>query len=137
MANESYHQDLCQVEALNTQLLMRVTALEVTQDHPIEIPDSPVPIPILAPGGNLLVEIDDGVDNEAAQVITEDQTEVVVRRRVMIREGGAFGVAREFYEEGEDLMDVICWVEAWDAEISRYRPALGYDDLNYIPDVQE
>ena len=43
----------------------------------------------------------------AVQVITEDQVEGWVRRRVMIEEGGVFGVAREFYEEGEDIMDVL------------------------------
>ena len=132
---ESYCQDLHQVESLNTQLLMWMTALEATQDHPLEIPDSPVPILVPPPVLGLesvLVEI-----NEAAQVIMEDQVEGVVRRRVTIREGGVFGVAREFYEEGEDLMDVICQVEAQDAEISRYRPTPDYNDPNYIPDVQE
>ena len=63
--------------------------------------------------------------------------EGVVRRKVMIRERGVFRVAREFYEEGKDLMDMIHCVEAWDMEIPRYRLALDYDDLNYIPDVQE
>ena len=84
-----------------------------------------------------MVEIDDGVDNEAAQAIAEDQAEGVVRRRVTIMEGGAFRVAREFYKEGKDLMDVIHQVEAWDAEIPRYRPAPDYNNPNYIPDVQE
>ena len=55
----------------------------------------------------------------------------------MIEEGGVFRVTGEFYEEGEDIMDVICRVEAQDAEIPRYQPALSYDDPNYIPDVQE
>ena len=84
-----------------------------------------------------MVEIDDRVDNEVAQAIAEDQAEGVGRRRVTIREEGVFGVAREFYEEGEDLMDVIHQVEAWDAEIPRYRPAPDYNNPNYIPDVQE
>ena len=48
-----------------------------------------------------------------------------------------FRVAGEFYEEGEDLMDVIHWVEAQDVEIPQYRPAPDYDDPDYIPDVQE
>ena len=80
--------------------------LEVTQDHLIIIPDSLLPVPIPAPGGNLLVKIDDGVDDEAVQAIAEDQAEGVVRRRVMIEEGGVFGVVGEFYE-GEDIMDVL------------------------------
>ena len=111
--------------------------LEVTQDHLIIIPDSPLPVPIPAPGGNLLVKIDDGVDDEAVQAIAEDQAEGVVRRRVMIEEGGVFGVVGEFYEEGEDIMDVLRRVEVWDTKIPQYRLAPSYDDLNYIPDRQE
>ena len=72
VASESYCQDLCQVERLNSELLVQVTALEATQDHLIVIPDSPPPIPIPAPGENLLVEIDNGTDNAAVQVIAED-----------------------------------------------------------------
>ena len=101
------------------------------------IPDSLLPIPILAPRGNLLVEIDDGVDDKRVQAIAEDQAEGVVRRRVMIKEGGVFGVAGEFYEEGEDIMDVLRQVEVWDTKIPQYRLAPSYDDLNYIPDRQE
>ena len=46
-------------------------------------------------------------------------------------------MAREFYTEGEDLMDVIHWVEAQDTEIPRYRLAPDYNDPNYILDIQE
>ena len=70
-------------------------------------------------------------------MITEDQVEGVMRWRVMIEEGGVFGIAGEFYEEGEDIMDVFRWVKAQDAEIPQYRAPLDYEDLNYIPDVQE
>ena len=110
--------------------------LEVTCDHPIIIPDSPPPILIPAPGGDLLVEIDDGVDNERAQAIVEDQVEGVVRRRMTIKDGGVFRVAGEFYEEGEDIMDVLRQVEVWNAEIPCYRPAPSYNDPNYVPDRQ-
>ena len=65
------------MERLNSQLIMRVTALEGCRDNLIVVPDSPPPILIPAPGGNLLVEIMDGADNDTAQVITEDQAEVV------------------------------------------------------------
>ena len=34
-----------------------------------------------------------------------------------IEEGGVFRVAGEFYEEGEDLIDVLRQVEVQDAEI--------------------
>ena len=53
------------MEALNTQLLMWVTALKATRDHPLEIPDSPTPVPVLPlvlGPESVLVEIDDGVD---------------------------------------------------------------------------
>ena len=116
---------------------MWVTALEGTQDSPILIPDSLELIPIPAPGGNLLVEIEDSTDDVAVQAIMEDQVEGVGRRRVMIKEGGIFRVVGELYEEGEDIMDVLRRVEAWDAEIPQYRAPLGYDDPDYIPDVQE
>ena len=107
IASESYCQDLHQVERLNSELLAWVMALEATWDHLIIIADSPPPIPIPAPGGNLLVEIKDGTNNAAVQVIAEDQVEGRVRRRMMIEEGGVFRVAGEFYEEGEDIMDVL------------------------------
>ena len=51
---------------MNSELLVWVTVLEVTWDHPIMILDSPPTILILAPGGNLLVEINDGMDDAAA-----------------------------------------------------------------------
>ena len=101
------------------------------------IPDSLTLIPVPPPGlgpGSVLVEIDDGVDNAWAQTIAEDQAEGV-ERQVMIKEGGVFGVTRELYEEGEDIMDVLQRVEVRDAEIPRYRPPLLYDD-KYVPDHQ-
>ena len=76
------------------------------------------------------------MDDEQNQAIMEDQAEGVVRRRVMIKEGGVFRIVRELYEDGEDIMDILRRVEAWDQEIPRYPPAPRYDDLNYIPDVQ-
>ena len=38
--------------------------LEGHQDYPIEIPNSLAPIPIAAPGGNLLVEIVDRTNDD-------------------------------------------------------------------------
>ena len=137
LVNKSYCQDLHQVERLNSELLVWVTVLEGTWDSPIIIPDSPPSIPIPAPGGNLLVEIKDRTDNAVVQAITEDQAEGRVVRRVTIEEGGVFGIAGEIYEDSEDIMDVLRQVEVWEAEIPQYRPALDYDDPNYIPDVQK
>ena len=59
----------------------------------------------------------------------------MVRRQVMIEEGRVFGVAGEFYEEGEDIMDVLQRVKARDSEIPRYRPPPSYDN-DYVPNHQ-
>ena len=83
------------------------------------------------------MEIDDRVDDERAQAIMEDQAEGVVWRQVMIEEGGAFGITGEEFEDGEDIEDVLHRVVAQDQEIPRYLLAPGYDDPNYIPDVQQ
>ena len=121
-------------------MLRQVAALKHGQGNPIIIPDSLELIPVPPPGGlgpgSVLVEIDDGVDDEWAQVIMEDQAEGVVRRRVTIKEGRVFRIIGEEYKEGEDIMDILCRVEAWDWEILRYPPVPGYDDP-YIPDVQQ
>ena len=99
------------MEGINAELLRQVLALEHGRGNPIMVLDSPelVPIPpprILGPG-SMLVEINDGVDDEWNQVVMEDQVEGVVRRRVTIEEGGVFGVVGELYEEGEDIMDIL------------------------------
>ena len=139
VAKESYRWDLRQVERPNSSLLRWVVALEHGQGNPIIIPDSPELVLVPPPGGlgpgSILVEINDGVDDEWNQAVVEDQAEGVVRRRVMIEEGRVFGIAREEYEDGEDIMDVLYRVEAWDQEIPRYPPVPGYDDP-YIPDHQ-
>ena len=112
-----------------------IMVLEGTRNSLIIIPDSPLPIPIPAPGGNLLVEIVDRTDDVAAQANVEDQAERV-GRRVMIKEGGVFRVAGELYEEGEDIMDVLWRVEAHDTEVPQYLEAPGYNNPNCIPDRQ-
>ena len=78
LTNKSYHWNLWRVEWLNGELLMRVTVLEGHQENPIEIPDTPPPILIPPPGGNILVEIVDGMDDEAVQAVVEDQAEAGV-----------------------------------------------------------
>ena len=139
IALESYRQDLRRVERLNTELLVRVAALEHGRDNPIKI-DSLEPLPMPPPGGlgpgSVLVEIVDDMDDEWNQAITEDQAEGVVRR-VTIEEGGVFRIVGEEYGDGEDVEDVLRWIEARDREIPRYPPVPSYDDPNYIPDVQQ
>ena len=53
----------------------------------------------------------------------------------MIKEGRVFGVARELYKEGEDIMDVLRRVKARDNKIPRYHPPPSYDN-EYIPNHQ-
>ena len=43
-----------------------------------------------------------------------------MRRQVTIEEGGVFRITREWYEEGEDIMDVLRRVKAWKAECQGY-----------------
>ena len=124
---------------LTNELLVQMMALEGTCEDPILILDSLAPIPIPPPGldpGSVLVEIVDGMDDVAVQAIAEDQVERV-GRRVTIEEGGVFDVTGELYEEGENIMDILRRVEAQDREIPRYPAAPDYNDLNYIPDVQQ
>ena len=68
--NESYCRDLCWVEALNSELLRWVVALEHGQGNPIIILDSLELVLVPPPGGlgpgSVLVEINDRVDNEWA-----------------------------------------------------------------------
>ena len=54
----------------------------------------------------------------------------------MVEQAGEWGVEGEEYEEGETILDVLCRVEAQDAEVPRYPPVPGYDNP-YTPDVQE
>ena len=138
--NEFYHQDLHWVEAINANLMRQMVALEHGWGNPIIVPDSPKPVPVPPPcglgPGSVLVEIDDGVDDEWNQAIAEDQAEGVVRRRVTIEEGNVLGIVREEFEEGETVLDILHQVDAQDQEISRYPPVPGYDNP-YIPDIQE
>ena len=53
----------------------------------------------------------------------------------MIKEGRVFGVTRELYKEGEDIMDVLRRVKARDNKIPRYHPPPSYDN-EYIPNHQ-
>ena len=95
---------------LINELLIQVMVLEGTREDLILIPNSPALIPIPPSGlglGSILVEIEDGTDDAAVQAIAEDQAEGVVRRWVMIKEEGVFGVTGEVYKEGEDIIDIL------------------------------
>ena len=74
------------------------------------------------------------VDDNWNQVITEDQAEGV-GRRIVGEEGREWGIIGEVYVEEEDVGDVLHRIEAWDQEVPRYPPVLGYDNP-YVPDIQ-
>ena len=128
-------------EAVNAELLRRVAALEHGRDNPIVIPDSPDTLPVRPPfvlgPGSVLIPINDDVDDERNQMITEDQAWMEEeRQRLTAEQAGEWGLEGEEYVEGETMDDVLRRVEAQDAEVPRYPPVPGYDDP-YVLDVQE
>ena len=139
--SECQRQDLRRAEEVNTELLRRVAALEHGQDNPILILDSPEALPVRPPfvlgPGSVLIPIDDDVDDEQNQMITEDQARVEEEReRLTAEQAGEWGLEGEEFVKGETMADVLCRVEARDAEVPRYPPVPGYDDP-YVPDIQE
>ena len=60
-----------------------------------------------------MVEIVDGMDDEAAQVIAEDQVEGNVLQ-VEGEEVRVLGVEGEIFKEGEDMLDILQRVMARD-----------------------
>jgi len=99
-----------------------VTALEGHQDNPIEIPDSPVPLPIrihiddahrLVPIEELVLdsEEDQGVDLEVFRV----------------RPG-------EEYADGETILDVLRRRNAREEEVPEYVAPPDYNDPGYVSD---
>ena len=134
-------QALRRAEEVNAELLRQVSALEHGRDNPILIPDSPEVLPVRPPfvlgPGSILIPIDNDVDDERNQMITEDQVQVEKeRQRLTAEQAGEWGLEGEEYVEGETMEDVLRRVEAWDQEVPRYPLVLGYDDP-FVPDVQE
>ena len=111
---------------------MRVMVLEGYQDNLIEIPDSSALIPIPPPRGSLLVEIQDGTDDEANQAVVEDLAEgQYCLEGVDTKELELVG---EVYEEGETILDVMRWLNQRDEEIPRYLNPPNYFDPGYTSD---
>ena len=108
VTNQVYHQDLRRMERLVDKLLIRVTVLEGWEGNLIEIPNSLVPILIPPPGGNILVEIVDGMDDEAVQAVVEDQAEAGVLQVTGV-EARTFRIEGEIFE-GKDMYNVLCQV---------------------------
>ena len=91
-------QELDRLQGLVDKLLVRVTALEGRRDSPIELPDSPTPLPvcILMDDAHRLVPIEELVpDLEGEEDEGVDLEEVF---QVMLGEE---------YEDGETILDVL------------------------------
>ena len=140
VGQECQRQDLWRAEAVNTELLRWVVALEHGWDNPIVIPDSPKALPVrplfVLGLGSVLIPIDD-VDDERNQMIAKDQAQVEEERhRLMAEQVGEWGLEGEEFVNGESMGDVLCRVEARDEEVPRYPLVPSYDDP-YVLDVQE
>ena len=126
---------------MNAELLRRVAALEHGRDNLIVISDSPKALLVRPPFvlglGSVLIPVNNDVDDERNQMITEDQVQVEKeRQRLTAEQVEEWGLEGEEYVEGETMEDVLRRVEAQDQEVLRYPPVLGYDDP-YVLDVQE
>jgi len=117
------------------QLLEQVTVLEGRRDTQIEIPDSPVPLPIhiLLPAEHWLVPIeelnlDSGEDKECWAIV-EDQAQVLEGR-----DAKELGLAGELFKDGEDILDVLWRRNLRGDEVPVYEEALAYNNPGYISD---
>jgi len=107
------------------ELLNRVTALEGHEDNPIEIPDSPVALPvrILIDDAHRLVPIEELVpDSEGEEDGGVDLEEVF---RVM---------PGEEYADGETILDVLRRRNARAEEVPEYIDPPSYNDPGYVSD---
>jgi len=115
------------------QLLERVTVLEGRRDTPIEIPDSPVPLPIRIPENHRLVPIKelnpDSDEDEALWAIAEDQARVLEGR-----DAEELGIAGEAFVDGEDITDVLRRQILRGDEVPVYEEPPDYNDPGYTSD---
>jgi len=117
--------EIDRLRELVNELLNRVTALEGRQDNPIEIPDSPAPLPvwILIDDAHRLVPIEELVpDSEDGGNGGVDLEEVF---RVM---------PGEEYVDGETILDVLRRRNARAEEVPEYVDPPAYNDLGYVSD---
>ena len=113
------------LQILVDELLTRITVLEGRVDHPIEIPDSPVPLPvrIIVDNAHHLVPIEELVlDSEGEEELGVDLEEVF-----QVRPG-------EEYVDGETILDVLRRRNVWAEEVPEYEDPLEYHDPGYTSD---
>ena len=117
--------EIDRLRELVDELLNRVTVLEGRQDNLIEIPDSPVPLPIRIHIDNAhrLVPIEELVpDSEGEEDGGVDLEEVF---RVM---------PGEEYVDGEMILDVLWRRNARAEEVPEYVDPPAYNDPGYVSD---
>lgn len=90
------------------------------------------PIPVPPPGGNLLVEIQDGTDDEVNQVVAENLAEG--EGWLEGAEAEELGLLGEVFQDGETILDVLWRVNARENEIPCYPNLPNYYDPGYISD---
>ena len=117
-----------QIDRLQTlvdELLTRITVLEGWAEHPIEIPDSPAPLPIriMVDDAHRLVPIEELVpDSEGEEDQGVDLEEVF---RVM---------PGEEYADGEMILDVLWRRNTRAEEVPKYIDPPAYNDPGYVSD---
>ena len=125
LITEAHRKDheIDQLQGLVNELLNRVTVLEGCQDNPIEIPDSPVPLPvwIQVDDAHRLVPIKELVPDPEGEGEGVDLEEVF-----RVRPG-------EEYEDGETILDVL-QRNARAEEVPKYEEPPSYNDPGYVSD---
>jgi len=117
-----------QIDRLQTlvdELLTRNMVLEGRAEHPIEIPDSPVPLPIriVVDDAHHLVPIEELVlDSEGEEDQGVDLEEVF-----QVRPG-------EEYADGETILDVLRRRNVRAEEVPEYIDPPAYNDPGYVSD---
>ena len=115
------------LQGLVDKLLTRITVLEGQAEHPIEILDSPVPLPvhIMVDDAHCLVSIEelvpDSEDEEDRGVDLEEVFQVM---------------PGEEYADGETILDVLWRRNARAEEVLEYEEPPEYNDPGYVSDHQ-
>ena len=114
-----------QLQTLVDELLTRITVLEGRVEHLIEIPDSPVPLPIriTVDDAHRLVPIEELVPDSEGE---EDQG-VDLEEVFQVMPG-------EEYADGETILDVLRRRNARAEEVPEYVDPPAYNDPGYVSD---
>ena len=113
------------LQGLVNELLTRIMVLEGQAEHPIEIPDSPAPLPvrIMVDDAHRLVPIEEVVPDSEGE---EDQG-VDLEEVFQVRPG-------EEYADGETILDVLWRRNARAEEVPEYVEPPAYNDPGYVSD---